>query len=101
MCIYHIYSKYYLFCQFRTEFISEEFKIILTLLNSITNQSNDKNSSVIDIDVIKQFNELPQIEAISKVIDQAHRKQKEIFLHSLSPADFRTVKSRKLLEPMK
>lgn len=73
--------------QFRTEFYSDEFKIILTLLNLISNPSNDKNTSVIDIDVIKLSNEIPVSNTISECIDQGHSKQKEIFF-SLLKDDF-------------
>jgi uncharacterized protein (TIGR04255 family) len=72
--------------QFRSEFKYKDHRVILTILNYITNKSKEGEikTSVIDIDVIKQVDSNSYSCNISECIEASHFAQKEIFFNLLS-----------------
>lgn len=81
--------------QIRSEFIEDECRIILTLINrknqSVGQNEVDFNNSVIDIDVIQIKNEIRDSEIVINTIDNGHQKQKVTFFSLLKPSFLETL----------
>lgn len=75
--------------QFRSEFLYNEYRVILTILNHINNK--EIKTSVIDIDVIKQVNSSPKVCNLNECIESSHFTQKEIFFNLLSDEFLNTL----------
>ncbi len=78
--------------QFRNEFDSDSFRIIVTLLNLVSSPLNSSLTSIIDIDVIKYFVKNPSNDEIIDTIEIAHNKQKELFFSLLTDDFLKTLK---------
>ena len=83
--------------QIRTEYIENEFKIILTLINRIRNPEDSKtnsrtNTSIIDIDVIQVAENMNNSHLALEAILNGHQKQKSTFFSLLRPSFLETLK---------
>ncbi len=81
--------------QIRSEYLDESFRVILTLINSINPNKEDKkqpaNTSIVDIDVIHIGNNLNNANTVIEFIDRGHQKQKETFFSLLKPKFLETL----------
>lgn len=73
--------------QVRSEYVDEEFKAIVTLINGVPKPQSDAKVSIIDIDIIKLDNEIISLNNLLNIIERAHFKQKTTFF-SLLKSDF-------------
>ena len=81
--------------QVKTEFVDNNFKVLLTLHNNISQskdkEQNDSNTSIIDVDVIQFFDGLNDPKAILEAIEKGHQKQKITFFSLLRPEFLKTL----------
>jgi uncharacterized protein (TIGR04255 family) len=69
--------------QFRTEFQTDDFLAVITLVNKYPKEANSF-FSIIDIDVIKAIpKEENSMETLIATLEQAHSKEKNIFFSLL------------------
>lgn len=85
----NIPNKTFQITQFRTEYIDDQFRVILNLSNDMLKKGPEieKQSrfSLIDVDVISIFKEPESsLEQIVNIIDKSHFKQKTIFFSLLT-----------------
>lgn len=82
--------------QFRTEFKTEQFTIIITLLNRLQKKSTDKDDeiqiSIFDVDVIQYLDKEKGLKEIIKRIEQGHFQQKASFFSLLKPEFLESLK---------
>jgi uncharacterized protein (TIGR04255 family) len=82
--------------QVRTEYIENEFKVILTLINKINQQQESEKeastASIIDIDVIQILKNNSDIKSVLQIIENGHQKQKSTFFSLLKPSFLETLK---------
>ncbi len=86
-------NKNFLTTQIRSEFDEDGFKIILNLLNNFERTENNVQTrlSTVDIDVIKFYDSLADVQGIVDSIDKAHFKQKSTFFSLLSDEFLKTL----------
>ena len=81
--------------QLRTEFVENEFRVILTLINRINQLQGevkkDMNTSIIDIDVIQLPVDMKDSKSAIEAIKNGHQKQKTTFFSLLKPAFLETL----------
>lgn len=81
--------------QLRTEFVDNDFRVILTLINRINQLQGevqkDLNTSIIDIDVIQLPTNMNNSKAAIQAIENGHQKQKTTFFSLLKPAFLETL----------
>ncbi len=81
--------------QIRSEYLDDNFRVILTLINKINKvpgtAKQDSNTSIIDIDVIQLGKSLTDADSVLENIDKGHQKQKETFFALLKPDFLETL----------
>ena len=85
--------------QFRTEFIWDNYKVILNLQNKtpLINPSSQgvisgiKQISIVDIDVIAENLAITELDMLFAEIENIHNKEKEIFFHILKEEYLQTL----------
>lgn len=89
----NISNKSFSTTQIRSEFDEEGFKIILNLLNNFERVENNtqRKFSTMDIDVIKFYESLSNIDEVIDSVDKAHFKQKSTFFSLLSDEFLKTL----------